>query len=138
MARQIVEARGTGAAELRTGNLTVRRDILDVRDVVRAYRLLALAGERGEVYNICSGTSVPLETVVGRMLALDGSPLAVVTDPARLRPVDLPDLRGDPSHLFHATGWVPEYSLDQTLTDVLAYWRSAPEGPAPDATGAPA
>ena len=126
MARQIVEAARTGASELRTGDLTVRRDILDVRDVVRAYRLLAERGLPGEVYNICSGQSVALEQVLQRLLVLARSDMRVTTDPARLRPVDLPDLRGDPSHLRYATGWMPEYPLDETLVDVLDYWRTQP------------
>jgi GDP-4-dehydro-6-deoxy-D-mannose reductase len=123
MARQIVEASRTGATELRTGNLTVARDILDVRDVVRAYRLLAERGEPGGVYNICSGRSVTLDKVVRVLLALAGSDLRVTTDPARMRPVDLPDLRGDPSRLYAATGWEPQFALEDTLLDVLAYWR---------------
>jgi GDP-4-dehydro-6-deoxy-D-mannose reductase len=123
MARQIVEASRTGATELRTGNLTVARDILDVRDVVRAYRLLAERGEPGGVYNICSGRSVTLDEVVRVLLALAGSDLRVTTDPARMRPVDLPDLRGDPSRLYAATGWEPQFALEDTLLDVLAYWR---------------
>ncbi len=123
MARQIVEASRTGATELRTGNLTVARDILDVRDVVRAYRLLAERGEPGEVYNICSGRSVTLDEVVRVLLALAGSDLRITTDPARMRPVDLPDLRGDASRLHAATGWEPQFALEDTLLDVLAYWR---------------
>jgi len=124
MARQIVEARETGSTELKAGNLAAARDILDVRDVVRAYRLLAEHGAPGEVYNVCSGRSVTLDHVLRRVLDLAGSDLSVVIDPSRLRPVDLPDLRGDPARLHAATGWEPEYSLDQTLTDVLAYWQA--------------
>ncbi len=127
MARQIVDAARNGATELRTGNLGVRRDILDVRDVVRAYRLLAERGVAGEVYNICSGRSLSLEEVVRRLLVLAGADLKVTTDPSRVRPVDLPDLRGDPCHLHDATGWEPEYDLDQTLADVLDYWRDHPD-----------
>jgi GDP-4-dehydro-6-deoxy-D-mannose reductase len=129
MARQIVEASRTGATELHTGNLQVARDILDVRDVVRAYRLLAERGAPGEAYNICSGRSVTLAEVVRLLLALAGSDLKVVTDPARVRPVDLPDLRGDPSRLHDATGWEPEFALEETLADVLAYWRAQDSEP---------
>jgi GDP-4-dehydro-6-deoxy-D-mannose reductase len=124
MACQIVEARRGGATGLRTGNLAVRRDLLDVRDVVRAYRRLVERGAPGEVYNICSGRSVALDTVVRRLMELEGVALTVTADPARMRPVDLPDLRGDPHHLEADTGWQPEYPLDQTLSDVLEYWRS--------------
>ena len=123
MARQIVEADRSGAAELLTGNLAVARELLDVRDVVRAYRLLAERGVRGEVYNICTGRSVVLDQVVRMLLDLAGSDLKVTTDPSRLRPVDLKDLRGDPSRLRQATGWQPHYTLEQTLADVLDDWR---------------
>jgi len=126
MARQIVNAVTSGATDLRTGDLTVRRDILDVRDVVRAYRLLAQRGAAGEAYNVCSGQSVPLAQVLDRLLTLAGSDLTLTTDPSRLRPVDPPDHRGDPTRLHDATGWAPEYGLDQTLDDVLAYWRRQP------------
>jgi GDP-4-dehydro-6-deoxy-D-mannose reductase len=131
MAQQIAQATLTGARELRTGNLTVRRDVSDVRDVVRAYRRLIERGQRGEVYNVCSGRSVTLDHVVRLLLDSAGTDLVVTTDPARLRPVDLPDLRGDPTRLRDATGWEPEYSLETTLADVLAYWRTQPAGVAP-------
>jgi GDP-4-dehydro-6-deoxy-D-mannose reductase len=123
MARQIVEAGHTGASELKVGNLGVARDFLDVRDVVRAYRLLIERGTAGQVYNICSGRSVTLHRVLQRLLDLAGSDLRVTADPSRMRPVDLPDLRGDPAQMAAATGWAPEYTLDQTLADVLAHWR---------------
>jgi GDP-4-dehydro-6-deoxy-D-mannose reductase len=131
MAQQIVLAAGAGVTELRTGKLDVGRDISDVRDVVRAYRLLVEKGQAGEVYNVCSGRSVTLDHVVRLLLELAGSDLVVATDPARLRPVDLPDVRGDPTRLRQATGWEPDYPLDQTLLDVLAYWRSQPASVAP-------
>ena len=126
MARQIVEGQRRGVTELRTGNLDVRRDLLDVRDVVRAYRLLAEHGTAGEVYNLCTGTSVLLADVVQQMLAEAGWPMVVSTDPSRFRPVDLPDLRGDPARLVRATGWQPEIGLAETLRDVVEYWRRGP------------
>jgi GDP-4-dehydro-6-deoxy-D-mannose reductase len=133
MAEQIVRAQSTGATELRTGNLAVGRDICDVRDVVRAYRLLVEKGEAGEAYNICSGRSVTLDEVVRMLLELSGSELAVTTDPSRLRSIDLAHLRGDATKLRRATGWEPEYPLDQTLADILAYWRTV--GAVPGAAG---
>lgn len=122
LARQIIEAAASGAPELRTGNLAVGRDFTDVRDVVRAYRLLIERGAPGEVYNVCSGRSVTLDSIVRRLLALAGADLRLTVEPARLRPVDAGDLRGDPARLNRVTGWRPAIDLDQTLADVLAYW----------------
>ncbi|MGI8686499.1 MAG: GDP-mannose 4,6-dehydratase [Acidimicrobiales bacterium] len=118
-ARRIVEAQRDGAGELRVGNLSARRDIVDVRDVVRAYRLLVEHGEPGEAYNVCTGSSVEVGELVERLLALAGADLRLEPDPALLRPVDVPELRGDPSRLRAATGWEPEIPLDETLRAVL-------------------
>ncbi|HLI23733.1 MAG TPA: GDP-mannose 4,6-dehydratase [Acidimicrobiales bacterium] len=130
-ARQIAQALREGSGRLLTGNLEVRRDLTDVRDVVRAYRSLLTAGRPGAVYNVCRGTSVSISWVLRRMLELAGADLEVVTDPGRVRPVDQPDLRGDPGALVAATGWRPQIDLDRTLGDVLDYWLSpaAPPGP---------
>jgi GDP-4-dehydro-6-deoxy-D-mannose reductase len=120
-AARIREAVRTGADVLRVGNLTPRRDLTDVRDVVRAYRLLVERGEPGGVYNVCSGQDVAIEDLVRRMCALAGVPdLRLEVDPELLRPADVPVLRGDPARLVAATGWRPELPLDQTLRDVLA------------------
>jgi GDP-4-dehydro-6-deoxy-D-mannose reductase len=126
LARQVAEAALTGANVLHTGNLGARRDFADVRDVVRAYRLLIERGVAGEVYNVCTGQSVLLEDLVERLLALSGldrKDLKIEVAAERLRPVDLPDMRGDPQRLQEATGWQPTIDLDQTLRDVLTYWR---------------
>lgn len=120
MARRILEARRSGSAVLRTGNLGARRDVTDVRDVVRAYRLLVERGEPGEAYNVCSGRDVGVDELVRRLLDLAGVALTLEVDPALLRPVDVPVLRGDPSRVRAATGWRPEVPLDDTLRAVLA------------------
>jgi GDP-4-dehydro-6-deoxy-D-mannose reductase len=120
LAAQVAEAARSDADGLHVGNLAVRRDITDVRDVVRAYRALLSAGEPGQVYNVCRGESVGIDEVASRLLALAGVDLPMIVDPARVRPVDLPDLRGDPSRLVGATGWTPQIDLDTTLADVLA------------------
>jgi GDP-4-dehydro-6-deoxy-D-mannose reductase len=124
LARQIVEATERGAASLLTGNLKARRDVSDVRDVVRAYRLLVEHGRPGQVYNVCTGQSVAIEDLARRLLQLAGADLDLRVDPERLRPVDVPDMRGDPTLLRQETGWQPLVALDQTLTDVLDYWRN--------------
>jgi GDP-4-dehydro-6-deoxy-D-mannose reductase len=125
LAKRIVEAERTGGKELPVGNLKPRRDFTDVRDVVRAYRLLILRGEAGAVYNVCSGTDVAIEDVARRLLALAESGLDLVVDPGLERPADVPVLRGDSTLLRSATGWRAEITLDATLREVLDYWRAA-------------
>lgn len=125
LAQRIVEAERAGSKELRVGNLRPRRDFTDVRDVVRAYRLLILRGNAGEVYNVCSGIDVSIEDVAQRLLAIAGSVLDLVVDPALERPADVPILRGDSTLLRSATGWRPTLPLDATLRAVLDHWRAA-------------
>jgi GDP-4-dehydro-6-deoxy-D-mannose reductase len=110
-------------SDVPVGNLSARRDFTDVRDVVRAYRLLAEHGVPGEAYNVCRGRDVAVQEVADRLIALAERPMALVTDPDLLRPVDTPVLRGDCTRLRDATGWSPEITLDQTLADVLDDWR---------------
>jgi GDP-4-dehydro-6-deoxy-D-mannose reductase len=118
-ARRIVEARARGEHKLAVGNVTARRDFTDVRDVVRAYRLLAQHGQAGEAYQVCSGQEVSIEEIAARLLRLAGVALELEVDPELFRPVEVPVLLGDPSRIAAATGWKPEYDLDQTLADVL-------------------
>ena len=122
-AARIVAAERSGNDELQTGDLTPRRDFTDVRDVVRAYRLLATEGRPGVAYNICSGTSVSIGELAGLLLGLTDTRMRLVEDPDLLRPVELPELRGDASLLRRHTGWAPSISLDKTLSDVLEDWR---------------
>ena len=112
-----------GVSKLAIGNLTAKRDFTDVRDVVRAYRLLALTGKSGEAYNVCSGVSVSIERIAAELLALSTMPMELVVDPDLLRPIDLPDLLGNPEKIARDTGWKPELTLNQTLSDLIEYWR---------------
>lgn len=123
LAQQIATALSGGADRLSTGNLEARRDIGDVRDVVRAYRRLLVAGRPGQVYNVCRGEAVSIRHIAERLLALAGADLPIVVDPARMRPVEIPELRGDRGRLEAETGWRPEIPLDDTLRDVLAFWQ---------------
>jgi GDP-4-dehydro-6-deoxy-D-mannose reductase len=119
-ARQLAEIRA-GRAEpvLRVGNLGARRDLLDVRDVVRAYRRLAEAGEAGAAYNVCSGVARSMREVLDALVALSGTDARVEVDPERVRPVDVPLLLGDRARIG-ALGWAPEIPLERTLADLLA------------------
>jgi GDP-4-dehydro-6-deoxy-D-mannose reductase len=119
-ARQLAAiARGEGEPLLRVGNLSARRDFLDVRDVVRAYRVLAEKGARGEVYNVCSGQARSIRSLVDAMVEISGTGARVEVDEARVRPVDVPLLCGDPGRL-QALGWKAEIPLERTLADLLA------------------
>jgi len=123
LSRRIVEALERGDDHLAVGTLTTRRDFTDVRDVVRAYRLLVESGSPGGIYNVCSGHDVAISEIAERLLAAAGAELELVTDPDLVRPVDVPVLRGDASRLETTTGWRPELALDETLADVLSYWK---------------
>lgn len=124
-ARQLAEAeQGLREPVIETGNLAAKRDFTDVRDVVRAYRLLAEQGRAGETYNVGSGRAVAIEELLRRLLALAQTPVEWRTDPARLRPVDVPEVRADITKLAAHTGWAPRIPIDTTLRDTLDYWRS--------------
>jgi GDP-4-dehydro-6-deoxy-D-mannose reductase len=120
LARQLVRMRREGAAPvLRVGNLGVRRDFLDVRDVVQAYLTLMERGEDRAVYNVCSGEGRSLLEIVEELVRLSGTGARIEEDPERFRPADIPALVGDPSRL-RSLGWEPRYSMDRSLEDVLA------------------
>ena len=123
LTKRMVDAERKGASAIPVGNLSARRDFTDVRDVVRAYRMLIESGEPGVVYNVCSGRDVEIKSIADELLALTGASLRFETDPTLMRPVEVPVLRGDPTRLQSATGWEPKISLGETLADVLAYWR---------------
>ena len=108
------------------GNLEARRDFLDVRDVVRAYHALMTRGEAGEVYNVCRGEAVSMQSLLDGLLELATVPITVSRDPERMRPADIGVSIGDPSRLQEATGWSRELPLAQTLRDTLDWWREQP------------
>ena len=119
IAARIARAERDELDEIPVGNLTARRDVTDVRDVVRAYRLLMERGEPGEVYNVCSGSDLEVQELADLLVGMARRPVRLVTDPDLLRPVDLPVLRGDPTKLKTATGWTPTIPVAQTLADLL-------------------
>lgn len=124
MARQIVRIeRGEIEPVIRVGNLEARRDLTDVRDTVRAYVLLMERGAAGTVYNVATGAAKPIRAILEGLIALSRVAVAVEQDPALLRPSDTPILAGDASRLQAATGWTPQISFEQTLQDLLDYWR---------------
>jgi GDP-4-dehydro-6-deoxy-D-mannose reductase len=123
-ARQLVAIeRGRQAPVLETGNLQPRRDLTDVRDVVAAYLLLVERGRTGEAYNVGSGQSVAMQTVLERLIALSGVAVEVRQTANLLRATDPALVRANADKLRRETGWSPRFPLDDTLTDVLTYWR---------------
>jgi GDP-4-dehydro-6-deoxy-D-mannose reductase len=141
-ARQIVHIeRGKAEPVIHVGNLDVKRDFSDVRDVVKAYIMLMRKGRRGEVYNVCSGKAVALREILDFLVgeaetrpsrsseppgAKTGRKQAikVQVDPGKLRKTDVPLLLGSNSKLIAETGWSPRIPIEQTLRDLLAYFRS--------------
>lgn len=123
-ARLAAFARRGGPAELRVGNLDSRRDFMDVRDTVRAYRLLLERGRAGQAYNLASGRSERIGALLDRLCALAGAQPGIVTDPALFRPTDAtPALALD--RIRADTGWRCEIPLEQTLREIYAAARSA-------------
>ena len=124
LADRIARNERTGATILPVGNLNPRRDFTDVRDVVRAYRLLAEHGAPGGVYHVCQGTDIAISELAERLVSLAHHPMQIEVDPDLVRPTDLPVLRGDATRLREVTGWSPSISLDRTLADLLDDYRS--------------
>ncbi|MHB1424778.1 MAG: GDP-mannose 4,6-dehydratase [Gemmataceae bacterium] len=123
-ARQLAAIeRGRQTPFLETGNLQPRRDLTDVRDVVGAYVQVMEQGRAGEVYNVGSGQSYSMQTVLERLIALSGVAVEVRQKANLLRETDAPNIVANAQKLRRETGWSPRFSLDRTLTDLLAYWR---------------
>lgn len=124
MAKQIATIeRGGVEPVMRLGNLDAVRDIMDVRDTVRAYAAALEQGESGGVYNVASGAGRPVRDILTAFLARARVPIRVESDPALMRPSDIPVLIGDATRLRAATGWAPHISFEQMLDDLLEYWR---------------
>lgn len=117
--------KGKQAPVIKVGNLEAQRDFTDVRDVVRAYWVATEKCQPGEEYNICSGQTYTIQAVLNKLLSLSTNQnIKVEQDPARMRPSDVPILSGDNSKFCEVTGWEPKINyLDQTLEDLLNYWR---------------
>jgi GDP-4-dehydro-6-deoxy-D-mannose reductase len=125
LAARIAAAEREGTDEIALGNVEPVRDFSDVRDVVRAYSLLAAAGMPGEAYNVCSGRGVRVGDLAAALIARSTRPLTVTSTAELARPVDVPVLVGAPDKLVGATAWVPEFSLADTLDAVLDAARRA-------------
>lgn len=109
---------------MKVGNLSSKRDISDVRDIVRGYQLLMKKGKAGEAYNVCSGKAYSIKNVLKILISLSKKKIRVKTDEKRNRPAEIPILRGDNSKIKRTIGWKPKISIETTLEDTLNFWRS--------------
>ncbi len=123
-AHRIAEAERANGGEIVHGDLSARRDLTDVRDVVRAYRLLIEEGTAGTTYNVCSEQAVEMAEILARLIAMSTAEVESRTDPELLRPVELPVLEGSARRIKTDTGWNPTISLETSLADVLAAARN--------------
>lgn len=129
IAKQFAEIQsGKRPPILTLGNVNVKRDFTDVRDVVRAYGSLLEKGKPGETYNVCSGTAVTLADVLDRFQALAGIKVTIESDPDKVRSNEVSEVCGDAAKIRDATGWSPEISLKKTMLDLLEQWRTSPAG----------
>jgi len=122
-AHQIVAIERDVQQKLLVGNLQAIRDFSDVRDVVRAYHTLLLQGKSGEKYNVCTGKGYTMQYLLDTLVSYADVDVKIEVDSSRLRPSDIPELIGDNSKIKTTTGWSPEIPLEQTLKNVLEYWR---------------
>ncbi len=118
----LIEA-GRKEAVIRVGNLDVRRDFTDVRDVVRAYAMLAERGAAGETYNVGSGRAVRIADMLQMIVKRAEADIRIEQDTERMRPADVPVMAADISKLQKVTGWEPRICLEQTIAETLDYWR---------------
>ena len=125
LARQVARIeQGHQPPVLRVGNLDVARDFLHVDDVVRAYELLMEKGETGQVYNVCSGVSHSVRSILNVLRERARTTIDLETDPERVRRVDIPDVRGSRERITRAVGWEPLIPFERILEDLLEYWRT--------------
>lgn len=117
--------KGLAEPVIRVGNIDIKRDFADVRDVVNGYKLLMERGKKGEVYNIASGKAVALSEVLQMLLSFSSEKIDIQVDPQRLRKTDIPCLIGDYNKIKAETGWTPEIPWKQTLLDLLNSWRNS-------------
>jgi len=120
LASRLLDARRRGLDHVAVGDLSTRRDFLDVRDVVRAYRLLAQQGVSGDIYNVASGVDVAIGDIAAALVSIIAPGVQLVVDRDLLRPVEVPVSRGDARKLREATGWEPRIALATSLRDVVA------------------
>lgn len=123
-AQGIVKVERGEADAVSVGNLSSRRDFTHVKDIVRAYRLIAEKGKAGEVYNVGSGVTWSAQEVLDRLIGMAKVPVRVRQDPARMRPSDTPVVCCNREKITRDTGWAPELGMEEILRDTLEWYRA--------------
>ena len=113
---------GLSVSEIKVGNMEVTRDYTDVRDTVRAYYSIIENGTPGKPYNVCSGQGYRLADLLNTIISFSSKKIEIISDPSRLRPVDIPILVGSADRLQADTGWRPEILIEKTLRDLYDHW----------------
>ena len=123
--KQIVEMKhnGTKTNKLMTGDVTIIRDFMDVRDVASAYYRLLTIGKKGEVYNVCSGTGWTLKEIIDKISAILEIDVQIVPNDSLFRPDDNRAIIGSNEKLRSMIQWAPKYTLEDTLNEMIAYWK---------------
>lgn len=122
--KQVAEIEGNlREPVMKVGNLAARRDFTDVRDVVKAYVKLVQMGIPGETYNVGRGQAIAIKDLLQMIVERSTADIKVEIDPAKIRPVDVPVIEADTRKIYDLTGWKPEISLEQTISETLEYWR---------------
>jgi GDP-4-dehydro-6-deoxy-D-mannose reductase len=124
--RQLVEIkkRCLKGQNIIVGDLSIVRDFTDVRDIVSAYYNLLKNGEKGEVYNVCSGHGLALEEIVQKLCNILNVDVSINSNPQLIRPSDNKIIIGSNDKIEKLTGWKIQYSLEQSLKDIISYWQS--------------
>ncbi len=115
--------KGRHEPKMKVGNLSAIRDFSDVRDTARYLHVIGQKGESGAIYNVCSGNAYSIQEILNRLLSLTEKEIKVESEKSKIRPTDIPRLVGDPSKIKKEFGLVPQYNIEQTLQDMLDYWR---------------
>ncbi|MDA8174591.1 MAG: GDP-mannose 4,6-dehydratase [Nitrospiraceae bacterium] len=126
-ARQVVDVEQGRIKQIKVGNLDAKRDFSDIRDVVSAYWEIINKGNAGEIYNVCSSRSFSIRELLDRLVSFAGRDIPIEIDTKKLRPSDIPVFVGDNTKLKNL-GWAQKYTIDETLKDVLRWWRKWANG----------
>ncbi len=122
-ARQLARiALGKADKIVKVGNLAARRDFTDVRDIVRGYRLIGQGQGSGDLYQLCSGKAISIQAILDMLIEISALQVKIEQDPARMRPAEVPEIRGSYVKAENELGWRPSISLRQSLEDTYRYW----------------